>query len=420
MSLLLVREWLSKQSKQLRYTIFGPTTIHLQHEFYLWIAMILLELSSLQALYKHDSFGSIRGDYQFTALVALWLSRFLLLRWLTTWDFSTSRRPTMAGVWNHWIASHVMAGQYFDRPSPSVLAKHIGTQHHHQTHHHHHYHHSFDYSRNGMYTFHDLLWPSLLFTWQYFKVWCWYPLLSLHERAMHRGPMTSRQRHQQLLRKLSNRRSGGGSSGGGTTSGEGTRHSLSSSSVSPMTSPAYYTTYLNKLWRTYGPSLQMIIPIATVLFILWYGLWADASEESPHALTMQTQTASGGTLNAANYATPTIIDYSAASNPNAPINRPYGAYKKMKPPTWTEVLYYLSCGGTLLSVLLYGRIVLPIPDLVAGSNVLKALRNESKQQHQQQQTSGGSSIGVSTGREATLRVHAQGFSIPYAIQLIVL
>jgi len=55
-----------------------------------------------------------------------------------------------------------------------------------------------------------------------------------------------------------------------------------------------------------------------------------------------------------------------------------GAYEQLPPPSWRRILFLMSCGGTMLSILLYGRISFPIPDLVAGSNVLKALRNEAK------------------------------------------
>eukprot|EP00546_Thalassionema_frauenfeldii_P022209 CAMPEP_0178906160 /NCGR_PEP_ID=MMETSP0786-20121207/6673_1 /TAXON_ID=186022 /ORGANISM="Thalassionema frauenfeldii, Strain CCMP 1798" /LENGTH=362 /DNA_ID=CAMNT_0020577841 /DNA_START=692 /DNA_END=1780 /DNA_ORIENTATION=+ len=55
-----------------------------------------------------------------------------------------------------------------------------------------------------------------------------------------------------------------------------------------------------------------------------------------------------------------------------------GAYEAVRKPSWYQVLFLISCAGTMLSILFYGRISFPIPDLVAGTNVLKAVRNEAR------------------------------------------
>lgn len=326
--------WMSKQWASVSYRFFGPTTIHLQHEFYLIVALSLLEVSSLQALYK-DSFGLI-GDFQLTALATIWLSRFLALRWFMTWDTSTSLRPSLRGVWTHWIASYVVAGQYFDRPSPEVVGKQLGTHH-------------VDDGRTGIALKH-LFVPSLHFTWHYIKVCIWYPLLTIQECVI-RVPNPLK-RTERL--------------GATASSTNGSNAIRTASSFNPIS-----LTSLNKFWKLYVPPLQMIIPIATVVFIIWYEFFEESVEETPHALTMHTYASSGVSE----------LDVKA-----------YGAYKKMEKPKWTEVLYFLSCGGTIIGILLYGRILLPIPDLVAGMNVLKALRTESKSYV------GGSTytIGVST------------------------
>jgi hypothetical protein len=47
--------------------------------------------------------------------------------------------------------------------------------------------------------------------------------------------------------------------------------------------------------------------------------------------------------------------------------KPYKAYKKMEMPLWSELLFYLLCGGTLVSILLYGHVILQIDNLVAGT-----------------------------------------------------
>ena len=59
-------------------------------------------------------------------------------------------------------------------------------------------------------------------------------------------------------------------------------------------------------------------------------------------------------------------------------SKAFGSYTKLLQPTLTQMIMALSAVGTLATILLYNQIVLPFPDLVAGSNVLKAVRNEAK------------------------------------------
>jgi E4 protein len=382
-------EWMTAWRRELSYQILGPTTLHLQHEFYLWISLILLSISSFQSLYKGDenSFGSFQGDYLFVALVALWLSRFLILRWIVTWDPSDSLRPTLWGVVSHWITSHVLAGQYFDRPSPEVIAKQMGTQH---------YHGNFEIRQTGgtRAAIRDLLWPSLIYTWRYIKSMILYPFLELYEqyfptpkRKPPRQPVSPPKTNQSASSTLS--------------SSQKKQKRRNSGSANPLSSVAttrtasYYTAHISRIWKTYGPSLQMIIPIATFVFYIYVGFFTDEEDEPPNALTMQTHsTATGSTV---------AVDLTTGIGANV---KPYGAYKQRPIPSWSQILFYISFGGTMYSILAYGRIVLPIPDLVAGCNVLKAMRNEAKhyqqQQQQQQQTSGsGGNVSESLPVEAS-------------------
>jgi len=59
------------------------TTLHLQNEFALWIATILLTAASSHVLYK-SAFLSTSGDVKFLAFVSLWLGRHFLLRLICT------------------------------------------------------------------------------------------------------------------------------------------------------------------------------------------------------------------------------------------------------------------------------------------------------------------------------------------------
>jgi hypothetical protein len=339
--------WATRLRDQWIYRITGPTTLHMQHEFYLLVSLSLLTVSSLQALYK-GSFG-LRGDHQFIFLATLWLSRHLILRWLCTWDTSTSRCPTIFGVLSHWITSHVMAGQYFDRPNPQVIAKQIGTHH--------------EDGRGGA-SLNSFFLPSIIYTWQMIKVWIWYPLVHIQEVIL-------------VAFDQNNKRKVGDTAGRGAQSLPALRRERSSPpNANPYVTKAY--SYWNKFWTAYGPPLQMIIPVATMTFYLWYLFFApSAPTQTSHALTMNPRNAQVDELNSFD-------------------TKPYGAYQKMDKPQWHQVLFFLSCAGTLSSIFFYGRIFLPIADLVAGSNVLKAVRNEAKLYGNQ------GSGGVSTGSEPSL------------------
>lgn len=71
--------------------VCGPTTVHLRHEGYLLISLGILTLATFQSVYGEE-FGT-PGDYIFIFLSVLWLSRYILVRWMCTWDPSTSANP---------------------------------------------------------------------------------------------------------------------------------------------------------------------------------------------------------------------------------------------------------------------------------------------------------------------------------------
>jgi hypothetical protein len=257
-------ESIPRRRDQWIYKNFGSTTIHLQHEFYLLLALTLLIISSFQALYK-GSLG-VKGDYQFILLSSLWLSRHLLLRWLCTNDASTSRCPTLTGVLAHWITSHFMAGQYFDRPDPQVVARQIGTQH-------------ADDGRIATHgaTLSSFFLPSILYTWHFFKVWIYYPFLQLQESLW--GAFMNNHHH----------------------------HRSFSPSANVSINNAYST--WSKFWSLHGPSVQMIIPVSTMAFYFWFLFFARSQNEVSHALTMNTR---------------------SSNDPNEPFDtKPYGAYQKV-------------------------------------------------------------------------------------------
>jgi hypothetical protein len=107
----------------------GPTTLHLTYEAYLVLCMSILTGSSLVALYKY-SFGTA-GDWYLILGTSLWLGRFLLLRIVCTCNLTSSRN--LLGSWRgiqifgrhvafnlrgirRYAARFFTAGQYFDPP----------------------------------------------------------------------------------------------------------------------------------------------------------------------------------------------------------------------------------------------------------------------------------------------------------------
>lgn len=304
-------EW--RIPKSSAFQLVGPTTSHLQHEVYLLIALIFLTISSLKAVYG-ESFGTW-GDLQFLSFVSLWLSRHLIFRRMCTVDAATTRSPSLKGLLVFWWTTSLFAGQYFDRPDPQVVRKQTGISHADDPH--------------TMATLSTFLPPPIRYTWNLFRVRVWFPILAVTEQSWSvigaRLPTVSF-----LSRK---------------------------SSTASQTSLAINHTYSlwNEFWSLYGLSLQIILPLATVLAYAWYFLSDVEMDFLPEWMSSRgTQDEVPGEV------------------------RAFGAYRKLARPSLDYMLILLSCGGTLASVFLYGRILLPFPDLVAGNNVLKAVRNETK------------------------------------------
>jgi len=187
---------------------------------------------------------------------------------------------------------------------------------------------------------------------------------------------------------------------------EGTFHrmkELSPSSFAVASSEAYWT----NMARSFGPSPQLLLQICTLLFI--YFCWAYPLSENGggfvryfttiytdvaqvlrdiyniavnrnviyyhygrhddsngplvtnHVLIMESLTNSGS---ATGYSGEISIDNTKA----------FGNYQHTCSPTWIDLWYYIMICGTCLGMAFYGRILLPIPDLVAGSCVLSSFR----------------------------------------------
>ena len=149
------------------------------------------------------------------------------------------------------------------------------------------------------------------------------------------------------------------------------RHQSTSTTTSAP-SPGMLKAYSiwNNFWYNHGGKFQVLIPLSTLAAYGWYFLLQESSSSSSSSAT------SGSDAFHA-------LQGQAAKSEDM---EAFGAYQKVDAPTWGAVAMIVSCFGTILSILLYGRLLLPVGDLVAGTNVLKTVRHESKNY---QSSSGG-------------------------------
>ncbi len=375
----------------LSYRLFGPTTVHLKHETYLLISLTILLYASVR-------------DLRFTALVTLWLSRSLVLRWLlTTRDTLTSlseRSIPFLEKYNRYqfslfenaidfVSTVLLAGQIFDRPDPHVVAKTVGTNHtaadmivendlgsvlhggssSSRSNHHHrrgasgHHHHP---SGNGFWdlceiTFYKLqeLFPTslaMLFSEAYWA-----------NVARAFGPSP------QLLFQLT------------------TVCFLCLCWIYPLSEEnGGFVRYFSTMYRDVTQVLRDIYNIAANRDVIYYHYGRHDTTSGPlvsnHALIMEALPESGPAMG---YSGEITIDNTKV----------FGIYQHTFDPTWIDLSYYVILCGTILALVLYGRVLLPIPDLVAGSNSLSESAvtsggggsgsKGSKSSHYSQQRGGG-------------------------------
>mmetsp|Transcript_951 Transcript_951/g.1055 ORF Transcript_951/g.1055 Transcript_951/m.1055 type:complete len:364 (-) Transcript_951:958-2049(-) len=335
----------TKASYRWIYTLFGPTTVHLKHELYIWISLSILSASSLQSLYR-NSFGSKAGDQIYCLLAATWLARHLILRYVYTNDISTIRSPTFLGVINHWLSSLVVAGQYFDRSDLNVVAKNVGVANVENNN-------NNNNNNNSVANNNDQVnigssifsLPSVCYTLQYIRVSLIDPL----------GKLTGQSNFLENAILVGNR------------SNYLSIYNFIHGMLSHPTAQRI---------GQYGPPLQLILSasvFATCIFYLQNDTNTASSQseigEGLHmfALTMQPANRNDRSYYTTRDAVAGIGDITAK-----------GAYEPLQTPSWYQVFFLMSCISTMLSIFFYGRISFPIPDLVAGTNVLKAVRNEAR------------------------------------------
>ena len=120
----------------------------------------------------------------------------------------------------------------------------------------------------------------------------------------------------------------------------------SASSVTGHSSNALSWRKLLQLWSKIAPLVQTIMPACTMMYYAW---------RLPKYL----------------------FPFSGAGKSGLDDMKWFGSLRSMKQPTWSEVFFVISV-PTVVSLLVFTRLINPMPDLVAGSNVLKAVRSEAK------------------------------------------
>mmetsp|Transcript_1669 Transcript_1669/g.3559 ORF Transcript_1669/g.3559 Transcript_1669/m.3559 type:complete len:882 (+) Transcript_1669:125-2770(+) len=148
---------------------------------------------------------------------------------------------------------------------------------------------------------------------------------------------------------------------------------------------------LEKVWEA-SPSSQLVVAMLATIFLIsgWlFALggytWLLGHGTGTYGVEYQTVESN-------------IPNFKGNPNPNAHLNQPHhndqitnqghGYWRNqspfpapatfdVQPPSWVSLMFLVISFGTASSLLFYGRVMLPIPEFVAGTNVLKAIRAET-------------------------------------------
>lgn len=318
------------------YRTFGPTFVHLKLEAFLLLCLTLLTASSLQVCYGQEAFQSA-GDYIYVLLVFLWQSRYLLCRWLGLWDPSTSRTPSLRGFLSVFLQSHVMAGQTFDRPTHQNATKSLFTS---------------NATQSRLISFTELLPTAVLYALQMTKVWIWFPMASVFSfvsfsaiTAPLHPALTQLERRTIGLRAW----------------------------LRSIQQYAYAT------WMAHGPTVHFLLQATTVAFLV-VNLYRDYYKPTTPV-----------TITSLNKRSSSVVQEDEETA------KAYGAYKPIGRPDWSNVWYYLCLWSFPLSMTFFRRLVLPVADQVAGGNVIRDVRHETRVL-----SSDRSSKSKASGRGATV------------------
>lgn len=401
-----------RRFEEWRYRLFGPTLVHLQYELYLLCSLMLLTVGSMSGLYK-ESFGTYPGDYIFLLLMFLALSRHLFFRLLCTWDPSTHASPGVAGLLTHLLQSHVTGGQSFDRPAPLMqLQLHhagnsSGSEYNYRT--------SGGGSHAGVSassstsaiaspaaadrmiqitggvletkeisSWSQLVPCSLVYALQLPRQYLWFPLSRMGARPSSRRPNSNDDE-------------------------SGIRYARNADPPRlgwfRRTFKAIQQNTLH-LWISYCPSLQFLL--ASVVFVIYARQFCFyTTGKTPLALIQGADNVRHTSIFSVHTHDSKVVREAAEKD----AAKMTGTYELQLKPPGTEVFMVMVGFGTLLSLFLFSRVMLPLPDLVAGGNVVKGVRTETRAAalaHQTSATVGGSGVGSKKGRTGSgwlSRVH---------------
>jgi hypothetical protein len=362
-----LRRGLESYWSRLVYYWLGPTTVHYRLEALLLVCLTLATVANLQSVAAPPHAGwTWDGDGIYTALVFLWLSRHLLLRWLCLWDTSTTiRSPTLLGCVSMFLTSYASSGHAFERPSQAannylltgsatpglILLANIspgsgggggggggiggglggigGSS-------------STLLLHNGQIKFSHLL-PT---GWTYFVQWilncCWYPFL----RPV-LGPALSTVNTHVLSIPMAL---------------VGFAEDKTGWNIARFCSNQWqsWKQALLSFYLQYGPTLPFLLPGAVLIFYgtQWYTVLS----------LVQSGTSLPSTITSLNKRTAAVIqDEQEAS-------KAFGAYVRSMPPSWWHVMLVIATLGTsagLWTVLYFRRVFVPLPDQAAGSSVVR-------------------------------------------------
>jgi uncharacterized membrane protein YgcG len=396
------------------YRLIGPTTVHLQYEFYLLCSLFLLTISSLQGLYKDDLFTT-RGDYIFLAFQCVWLAKHLLLRIVCVWDVSTSRCPTLRGFLSHFVTSYLTGGQVFDRPTPKAMARQLGAT-------------DSSYTGGGGGRHHQggggggggsnaaavlhsnnvssSLPPTLAYLVQIFKISIWFPLAHILDPPPFALLKRRRLQQQRLLlqQQQSNKRSlshhiapeltrstsRGSAGGGGGSSGSGS--SVATAWLGRFLH--FVATHGSIIWNN-APSVQLCWAWSATIFCMYNFFLYDVLQEPP---------VGPSALYNSGYNT-------AVKNEEDSMKRSGYLYRPtLYVPATIYSLFTLNVQFILaLSLLYFSRVILPIPDQIAGGNILRDARQEAKAAPKQTSSSSFSSSYAGSGGSSSASSGGVGF-----------
>ena len=348
------------------YKLAGPTTVHLMHEVYLVVCMAMLTASSLVTMYRY-SFGTA-GDWKIVLMTSLWLGRYMMVRFLCTSDLTSSGR--MGLRWIKWfVVRFVTAGQYWDPPraiSESQLTK--------------------LWAQYGTQLVNSVAWLVMTLynaAAQLFEAFIdWKQTVSDHYS------------NRALRFEHKNNNSNNNNKPVNSNPTQTSRSSLSSNPITMGTEFMQQQTqtqqsnktqvnnkptagdsinvFLEKYWH-FIPPLQLVVACATGLYCIYGVLYLYSTIQSYTASTLTYEPNMGISTHPqrgpmTSEKTPPTLNHflnGFAGKVTDPLGPQRPLFVSEPPSVW---LYFvaMSSWGTLASLIIYGRMVLPFPDLVSG------------------------------------------------------